>query len=103
MPTKPKLSESEIDAALRAAPHWRREDRTIVRDVKTHAFSDGVRLVGEIAVLADASEHHPDVELSYGKVRFSLTTHDAGGLTELDFGLARHIDSHLERTRRERP
>lgn len=103
MATKPKLSEPEITTSLQAAPHWRREGLAIVRDVKTHAFSDGVRLVGEIAVLADASEHHPDVELSYGKVRFSLTTHDAGGLTALDFALARHIDSHLERTRTERP
>ena len=58
---------------------------------RTGSFSAGVALVDSIGVLADAANHHPDVDLRYPSVTVTLTTHDAGGLTELDVRLAREI------------
>ena len=53
---------------------------------------DGLGFVGRMAELAEKANHHPDVLLTYPRVTVSLTTHDAGGLTEKDFGLAQQID-----------
>jgi 4a-hydroxytetrahydrobiopterin dehydratase len=51
-----------------------------------------VQFVNRVADLAEAADHHPDIDIRYRKVRLGLTTHDAGGLTTKDFSLARQID-----------
>lgn len=58
---------------------------------RTGSFERGVRFVVAIGELADAADHHPDVDLRYPTVRVRLTTHDAGGLTTRDLALAREI------------
>lgn len=57
----------------------------------TGSFAAGVALIERIGVLADAANHHPDVDLRYPSVTVRLTTHDAGGLTGKDVALARGI------------
>ena len=52
----------------------------------------GLAFVAKVAVHAEVMNHHPDIELSYGKVKVKLSTHDAKGLTTLDFELAKRID-----------
>lgn len=59
----------------------------------TGDFATGVRLVVEIGALADAANHHPDVDLRYPSVSLALTTHDAGGLTGKDVDLARAVSA----------
>lgn len=71
---------------------WKRAGKRIYRTVKFEGFMDGVKLIQEIAELAEAMNHHPDLSLSYGRMRISLTTHDEGGLTDRDFKLARKIE-----------
>ena len=59
----------------------------------TKSFAAGVALVDEIGRLADAANHHPDIDLRYGNVTVRLTTHSVGGLSKLDIALARQISA----------
>jgi len=90
-----RLSERAVRTALKALPKWRLAGKRIVRVVRYEGFMPGVELLNEIAKVAEQMEHHPDVTVSYGKMRISVTTHDAGGLTELDFRLAERIEEIL--------
>ena len=63
---------------------------------RTGSFERGVRFVNEIAALADAANHHPDVDLRYSSVRIRLTTHEVSGLSERDSSLAREISKVAE-------
>ncbi len=79
---------------LAAAPDgWTVEDDVARAVYATGTFDAGVRLVVEVGALADAADHHPDVDLRYPSVTVRLTTHDAGGLTAKDVALARRIDA----------
>lgn len=60
---------------------------------RTGSFATGVRLVDAIGVLADAANHHPDVDLRYGNVTVFLSTHDVQGLSQRDIELARQISA----------
>lgn len=57
------------------------------------SFMDGLNFVQNVAKEAEELQHHPDIELSYGKVVVSITTHDKNGLTHKDFELAKKISS----------
>jgi len=71
---------------------WTGTGKTIQRTFRTGDFARGVSLVVAIGQLADAADHHPDVLLTYPTVLVTLTTHDAGGVTERDLRLAAQID-----------
>ncbi len=60
---------------------------------RTGSFAKGVALVDAIGALADAADHHPDVDLRYPGVTVRLTTHEVGGLSERDIELARQISA----------
>lgn len=60
---------------------------------RTGSFNKGVDLVVRIGALADAANHHPDVDLRYPLVNVRLSTHEVGGLTERDIALAREISA----------
>jgi 4a-hydroxytetrahydrobiopterin dehydratase len=86
------LDEAGIGSALATVPRWRREGAEIVREVKFNTYMDGVSFVGRVAQLAEESRHHPDIHIGWRKVTLRLSTHSKGGLTELDFDLARMIE-----------
>jgi 4a-hydroxytetrahydrobiopterin dehydratase len=89
------LSDPEIDERLATLdPSWRREGDEIVCDLERANFTDVIALVNAIAVEAERADHHPDILIhSYKKLRITLSTHAAGGLTDRDFALARAIDA----------
>ena len=60
--------------------------------LETTNFATGLRLVASIGAAAEAADHHPDMLVQYRQVTLTLTSHDAGGLTERDFRLAKRID-----------
>lgn len=88
------LSEIEIQENLKDIPLWKRSENAIVREFVAPDFVSAMGFVNAIAIIAEAMDHHPDI-LIYGwnKIRITTTTHDRGGLTKLDFELAKKIDN----------
>lgn len=86
------LTEDEITAALESVPGWLREGDEITRSYGIR-YHGGVAMIVHVADVERLISHHADIDLRWGKVRFGITTHDAGHkLTEADFDLARRID-----------
>ena len=71
---------------------WNEKDNTITQTVEFSAYLDGSDFVNEVANLSEQENHHHDITVGYCKVTISLTTHDAGSLTEKDYKLAKLID-----------
>lgn len=90
------LTEDEIQQRLSTdLPEWHYADGTIRRQFTTAGWKASVMATGAIAHLAELAWHHPDLEVSWGGVMVKLATHSAGGITELDFALAKRIDQML--------
>jgi 4a-hydroxytetrahydrobiopterin dehydratase len=85
-------SESQIAERLGALPGWYVADGSIKRVYKTDGWPITLMLVNAIGFLAEASDHHPDLAVSWGSVTVALSTHSAGGITGKDFELARRIE-----------
>ena len=86
-----RLSEAEIAKRLAEVPEWKRAGDAIRRTWTFDAYPDAVAFIVRVAFLAEAANHHPDLTNSWTTVTLSLTTHDAGGLTDRDFKLAKRI------------
>jgi 4a-hydroxytetrahydrobiopterin dehydratase len=86
------LTDEEIAAQLGALPGWERRENNIVATISRADFRDSLLYLGAVAYLAEAVNHHPDVEISWNKVTLTLSTHSAGGLTGADFALATKIN-----------
>lgn len=90
------LSDAQIELELEGS-QWRRDGASIVRDFELADFVAAIELVQRVAELAEAANHHPDILVhGWNKVRLTLSTHSAGGLTEADFALAERIDEPIE-------
>ncbi len=74
---------------------WIESDGQLVRSIKTPDFMTAFNLVSAMVGPAEKLNHHPDIAFGWGYVRIILTTHDSGGLTELDHRLAEAIDVAL--------
>jgi 4a-hydroxytetrahydrobiopterin dehydratase len=75
---------------------WIEENGSLVRTFRTPDFMTAFHLVSAVVSPAEALNHHPDIAFGWGYVRISLTTHDAGGITELDHRLAEAIDTAVK-------
>lgn len=72
---------------------WKEENNQLVQEFTFSDFATALRFVDRIGVLAENLNHHPDIELSYGKVKVKITTHSRGEVTDKDWELANQIDS----------
>jgi len=86
------LSFNEATACAGKAG-WVVEGGEIVREWKFSAFRTAIRFVDAVAALAEAADHHPDIDIRLNRVRLRLCTHSAGGLTARDFDLATAINA----------
>jgi len=86
-----RLTDDEIDRRLLALPGWERHGDEIRRTFAFADFEGSLAFVGQVGALAEAANHHPDIDIRYSKVTLALSTHDAGGLTAKDFDLAEKI------------
>ena len=87
-----RLSDPELTAALKSLSGWSREGGVITKTYTFAKFADGIAFVQRVARAADAMDHHPDIDIRYTKIRIALSTHDAGGITDMDTKLAREIE-----------
>jgi 4a-hydroxytetrahydrobiopterin dehydratase len=87
-----KLSDLEIKRALGALPGWVRKGNVLAKTYSFARFGDGIQFVARVAELADSMDHHPDIDVRYTNVTFTLSTHDAGGVTQRDLDLAKGIE-----------
>ena len=103
MPGRERLGEPEIRAALGDLPGWAFEGGggggggALVRTYKTSGWPSTLMLVNAIGFLAEALDHHPDLEVHWGSVGIRLSTHSAGGVTPMDVELARQITGTAQR------
>ena len=87
------LDDSEISRQLADLPGWERDGQQIRRKIKAPDFLTGIRIVDEIAVAAEELNHHPDIDIRWRNLTIVLSTHDAGGITQLDVELAHQIST----------
>jgi 4a-hydroxytetrahydrobiopterin dehydratase len=88
-----RLEEQEIDERVGNLSGWSRDGDSIVKDFDCGDFKGSVEFVNKVTPIAEEMNHHPDVSISWSKVRLTLSTHSEGGLTDNDFELARRIDA----------
>jgi len=86
-----RLSDADVAKGLTGLA-WTREGDELVKVVKRRDFAEAMQLVNAVADLAEAANHHPDIAISWNTVTLHLSTHSAGGLTQMDLDLAAQID-----------
>lgn len=85
------LNAAEIQAKLSELPDWTLEGSKIQTILTFRNFIEAIEFINKLVEPAEAAGHHPDLSISYNRVTISLTTHDAGGLTQKDFTLAQTL------------
>lgn len=86
-------SEKEIKEKLKDFEGWEYQDNAIHTSLEFETFKDAFSIMTRIAFEAECMNHHPDWSNVYNSLDISLSTHDAEGVTEKDFKLAKIIDS----------
>jgi 4a-hydroxytetrahydrobiopterin dehydratase len=87
-----KLTAESIRGWLSAHKGWQRRANKLNKVFEFASFRDSIVFVNRVATLADHVDHHPDIDIRYATVTVTLSTHDAGGITEKDLKLAEQID-----------
>lgn len=89
---KKTVPPTGVPAPAPAASTWRKNGEVISRRFEFADFPAAMKFVNAVAQLAEAVQHHPDIDIRWNKVTLTLTTHDAGGLTDKDYSLALACD-----------
>ncbi|MDP6349204.1 MAG: 4a-hydroxytetrahydrobiopterin dehydratase [Chloroflexota bacterium] len=83
-----RLTLPQIERALVTPEGWERQDASITRQFEFATFAVAIEFVRAVSEVAEAMDHHPDIDSRYQRVRIALSTHSAAGVTDLDFALA---------------
>jgi 4a-hydroxytetrahydrobiopterin dehydratase len=86
------LQPDEVRSALGTRPGWAGDASRISRTVALPSFPEAIAVVGRVAEVAEALDHHPDIDIRWRNVTFHCATHSAGGVTARDLDLAARID-----------
>ena len=86
------LRPEAVQVLLEEVPKWKLSENSIERTLTFGGFSAAIEFVVRLAKEAEEMNHHPDIDIRWNKVKLVLSTHSAGGLTDMDFLLARKID-----------
>ncbi len=84
-----------LESFLADRPSWSREGSGLARTVGTRDFAESLALAVRIGCLAERRDHHPDLDVRWGKLRVFWSTHDTGGLSTVDLELAAATDALL--------
>lgn len=82
---------------MRALPDWLQEGGALIRVQTFATYKDALDFVYQAGLAAEENDHHPDITMAYKRVTVRYTTHSAGGITELDFKMARVVESLIDR------
>ncbi len=88
-----KLSDEEIKNALSGLNGWKVENVNLKKRFEFSNFAESLAFVDRVGAIAETADHHPDICFGWGYAKFSVTTHDTGGLTQNDFDLAEAIEN----------
>lgn len=89
------LTDEQVSTALAGLTGWERDGDSIVRTAELPSFPAAIAAVDRVAEIAEARDHHPDIDIRWRTLTFRCATHSAGGLTAKDVDLAREIDAVL--------
>ena len=89
------LSDEQLEQFLIELAEWRIKDEKLFRVLRFKDFNKAIEFMNQVAITAEAMDHHPEWSNVYNKVEIYLVTHSEGGITQLDIDLAREIDSHF--------
>jgi len=89
------LSDEQLEQFLIELAEWRIKDKKLFRVLRFKDFNKAIEFMNQVAITAEAMDHHPEWSNVYNKVEIYLVTHSEGGITQLDIDLAREIDSHF--------
>ena len=87
------LSENEISTRLVELSGWTAKDNKLTRKFSFANFAESLGFVNKVGAIAEAADHHPDITFGWGHAEITTTTHDRGGITDVDFALAAKIDT----------
>lgn len=92
MSRRTKLNEAEVKSSLDKLNDWSVVDGMLRKTFRFKGFMNGIAFVNEVATVAEEMDHHPDINIRFGLITISLTTHGSQGLTALDFEQAARLD-----------
>ncbi|NEE00505.1 4a-hydroxytetrahydrobiopterin dehydratase [Phytoactinopolyspora halotolerans] len=87
------FDDDALHAMLAAIPQWSGDTKAISRTVQARDFRTAISIVDDVADAAEEADHHPDIDIRYRTLTFTLSTHSAGGVTSADVDMARTIDA----------
>ena len=95
----PPLGSGEIAEKIRQLPGWTNDGgKAIRKEYKFKDFHETMNFVNEVADIANAQDHHPDMEVGYNRCAVKYSTHSVGGLSENDFICAAKVESRLKKS-----
>ena len=86
------LPDLDVQRSLGKLPGWARRGSALTKSYKFATFRAGIDFVNRAAAVADRMDHHPDIDIRFTKITCTLSTHDAGGITQKDLNLAAELD-----------
>ena len=92
-----KLNLDQINSNLKNLNDWNYENDSITKQFQFKDFIEALTFVNAVGLEAEKMDHHPDILMfAWNKVKITISTHDAGGVTEKDFSLAQKIEERLK-------
>jgi 4a-hydroxytetrahydrobiopterin dehydratase len=82
------LSDSDLESNLEKLPEWRVDGKFLKRRFEFSNFAESLVFINKVGSIAEEADHHPDIYFGWGYAEINLTTHDRGGITDLDFEVA---------------
>lgn len=88
-----KMTPEEVEARLAATDGWQATANGLRKRFEFANFAESLAFVNQVGEIAEAADHHPDITFGWGYAEMLTTTHDRGGITEVDFALIEKIDA----------
>lgn len=87
-----KMTADEIEDRIASTDNWRFDSGALFKRFEFANFGESLAFVNEVGGIAEAADHHPDITFGWGYAELRTTTHDRGGVTDIDFALVEKID-----------